>query len=73
LLVSETPQTITLKQAEGRQVSVERSEVEELRSSNRSLMPEGIEKDVSIQQMADLLAFLRQSPGQRTVAAAPIP
>jgi len=73
LLVSETPQTITLKQAEGRQVSVERSEVEELRSINRSLMPEGIEKDVSIQQMADLLAFLRQSPGQRTVAAAPIP
>jgi putative heme-binding domain-containing protein len=73
LLVSETPQTITLKQAEGRQVSVERSEVEELRSTNRSLMPEGIEKDVSIQQMADLLAFLRQSPGQRTVAAAPIP
>jgi len=66
LLVSETPATLTLKQPEGRQVAVDRSEIEELRSSNRSLMPEGIEKDVTVQQMADVLAFLRQPPEQRT-------
>ncbi len=73
LLVSETPAILTLKQPEGRQVSVDRSEIEELRSSNRSLMPEGIEKDVSIQQMADVLAFLRQPPEQRTAASSRTP
>lgn len=73
LLVSETAATLTLKQPEGRQVSVDRSEIEELRSGTRSLMPEGIEKDVSVQQMADVLAFLRQPPGQRTAASTPAP
>ncbi len=71
LLVSETPQTITLRQAEGRESSLNRSEVEELRATNRSLMPEGIEKDVTIAQMADILAFLKQPPGRHTAAAAP--
>ena len=71
LLVSETPQTITLRQAEGRESSLNRSDVEELRATNRSLMPEGIEKDVTITQMADILAFLKQPPGRHTAAAAP--
>jgi len=73
LLVSETPQTVTLNQPEGRQITVERSEIEELRSSNKSLMPEGIEKDVSIQQMADLIAFLKRPPEQKTAASTPAP
>ena len=63
LLVSETPQTITLRQAEGRESSLNRSDVEELRATNRSLMPEGIEKDVTITQMADILAFLLKRSG----------
>jgi hypothetical protein len=36
-----------------------RSEIEELRATSKSLMPEGIEKEVSVEQMADVLAFLK--------------
>jgi len=59
LLVSETDESIVLRQPEGLQLTLARSDIEELRSTNRSLMPEGIEKDVTVQQMADLLEFLK--------------
>ena len=59
LLVSETADAIVLRQPEAIQQTVARSEIEELRSTNRSLMPEGIEKDLTVQQMADLLEFLK--------------
>ena len=36
-----------------------RQEINELRATNRSLMPEGVEKEISVQQMADLLEFLK--------------
>ena len=35
--------------------------IEEQRASAKSLMPEGMEKEVSPQQAADLFAFLRSS------------
>lgn len=59
LLVSESGDTVVLRQPEGLQQSIPRLQIEELRSMNRSLMPEGVEKDVSVQQMADLLEFLK--------------
>lgn len=59
LLVSETTDAVVLRQPEAIQQTVARSEIEEMRSTNRSLMPEGIEKDVTVQQMADLLEFLK--------------
>lgn len=59
LLVSETTDAVVLRQPEGIQQTVARSDIEEMRSTNRSLMPEGIEKDVTVQQMADLLEFLK--------------
>ena len=36
-----------------------RSEIEALRSSGKSLMPEGIEKDLSPQNVADLIEYVR--------------
>ncbi len=59
LLVSETSDQVVLRQPEGLQQTILRQEIEELRSTNRSLMPEGVEKDLSVQQMADLLEFLK--------------
>ncbi|MCA9035334.1 MAG: c-type cytochrome [Planctomycetaceae bacterium] len=59
LMVSETPDAVVLRQAEAIQQTVLRTDIEEIHSTNRSLMPEGIEKDVSVQQMADLLEFLK--------------
>ncbi|MEI7922446.1 MAG: PVC-type heme-binding CxxCH protein [Planctomycetota bacterium] len=59
LLAQETPTNIKLKRAEGIEDSIDRSEIESIRSTGRSLMPEGLEQVISTQQMADLISFLR--------------
>jgi putative membrane-bound dehydrogenase-like protein len=59
ILTSETATSITLRQPEGKDVSLLRDEVEELQSSGQSLMPEGLEKNIDHQQMADLIAFIK--------------
>lgn len=59
LLVSDTGQQIVLRQPEGKEQIIGRSEIEEFQATQKSLMPEGVEKDVSVQQMADLLEFLK--------------
>ncbi len=58
LLGSETPGTITLRNADG-DVTILRKNIAELRASNISLMPDGMEKSLSKQQIADLIAYLR--------------
>ncbi|MFO0891653.1 MAG: c-type cytochrome, partial [Isosphaeraceae bacterium] len=59
LLVEETVSGVKLRQAEGVERTVLRSEIAEIRSSGRSLMPDGLEQAIKPQDMADLLAFLR--------------
>lgn len=59
LLLAETAESVTLRQPEGRETTVRRTEIDEMRSTSKSLMPEGIEKDVTVEQMADILAFLK--------------
>ncbi len=59
LVASETPTAVSLRQPEGKIVSVLRSNIEVLKSNGVSLMPEGLEKNVSRGQMADLLSFLK--------------
>ena len=60
LVVSESSEAVVLKMAEGKQQTIGRAEIDEIKVSDVSLMPEGIEKDVSLQQMADLLEYLKQ-------------
>jgi putative membrane-bound dehydrogenase-like protein len=59
VLASETPGAVTLRGGAEDEVTVLRTRIAEIRSSNISLMPEGLEKEVSKQDMADLIAFLR--------------
>ena len=59
LLASETANSIVMKLADGTKKTVLRNQIEELRSQNRSFMPEGLERVIDHQQMADLIAFLR--------------
>jgi hypothetical protein len=47
-----------LKKDKGTTVSILRRDIEEMKNSGKSLMPEGFEKKLNHQQMADLLAFL---------------
>lgn len=57
-LTSETATSITLAGQEGRTVTLLRTELEELQSTGKSLMPEGLERDLSRQDLADLIAYL---------------
>jgi len=61
ILVSENTNSITLKEQEGKENTLLRSELEELRSTGKSLMPEGLEKDLTRQDLADVMAYLRVS------------
>jgi len=58
IIAAETPGSITLRRAEGAQETVLRRDIEALSSTGKSIMPEGVEKDLTPQDMADLLAFL---------------
>ncbi|MGH7200063.1 MAG: PVC-type heme-binding CxxCH protein, partial [Planctomycetaceae bacterium] len=60
MLASETRTTLELIDTEAKRHVVQRAEIEELVASNKSLMPEGFEKQVTKQDMADLLEFLTQ-------------
>ncbi len=59
IITSETASSLTLKRAEGQSDVILRSEIEELQSTGLSLMPEGLEKNISVAGMADLLSFLK--------------
>lgn len=59
LLIAETSSSVTLLAAEGKEQVVLRSEIDDLQTTGRSLMPEGMESQISPAEMVDLLAFLR--------------
>ena len=51
---------VTMRLTENNEtVTLMRDEVEQMISSGASLMPEGFEKNISIQEMADLIAFIK--------------
>ncbi len=60
LLAEETATTLKLRRAEGVEDTLLRSEIDELRSTGKSLMPEGLVQNINFQEMADLIAFLRE-------------
>lgn len=58
LLAEDNEQRIVLKTQGGKLEIVPREDVEEIAISKLSLMPEGLEKQLTPQQLADLFAFL---------------
>jgi len=60
LLAAESQTTIELVDTEAKRIAIRRDEIESLTASTKSLMPEGFEKQLSVQQMTDLLEFLAQ-------------
>jgi putative membrane-bound dehydrogenase-like protein len=58
LLTSESATSITLRAQEGKEQVLLRSEIDEFQSTGKSLMPEGLEKELSKQDVADLIAYL---------------
>ncbi len=60
LVASETADSLTLRRAEGAEDFIRRNDLEALRSTGKSLMPEGLEENLTEQDVADLLSFLAQ-------------
>jgi putative heme-binding domain-containing protein len=60
ILGSQTPTTITIRHEGGEQDVIRREDIKEMRISKVSAMPSDLEKQITIDQMADLLKFLKQ-------------
>lgn len=59
MLASESGNSITLRAAEGKEETILREDLDELIGTSKSTMPEGLEKDLKPQDVADLIAFVR--------------
>jgi putative membrane-bound dehydrogenase-like protein len=59
LLANETSTSITLVGADGKKETLLRADLETLASTGKSAMPEGLEKDLKPQDLADVIAFVR--------------
>ncbi|MDB6028327.1 MAG: putative rane-bound dehydrogenase [Verrucomicrobiales bacterium] len=59
LLATDTPTTITLRQAGGIEEQVPRAKIATMASSRLSLMPQELEKTMTKQELADLIGFLK--------------
>jgi putative heme-binding domain-containing protein len=59
LVVAETPSGIVLRMAGGGDRVIRRSEIDELTTLTTSIMPEGLETLVTLQDCADILAAMR--------------
>jgi len=59
VIVAESATSITLRGADKKEGILLRDQIEELQNTGQSLMPVGLEKSLSPQAMADLIAFLK--------------
>jgi putative membrane-bound dehydrogenase-like protein len=62
LVRSETASSVTLAQPFGAEQVVPRAQVARLQGLEQSIMPDGLEEGLSLQDMADLLRFLVSAP-----------
>ena len=67
LLLGDTADAVTLKDAEGREVRIPSDEIEEKGPDKTSLMPAGVVGHLSFNELADLLAFLGNRNAQESL------
>src|SRR5262249_27705879 len=60
VLVEESGSSVTLVGPTGQRQVILRANLEELSSTGKSAMPDGLEKDLKPQDVADLIAYLRE-------------
>jgi putative heme-binding domain-containing protein len=59
LIAAETATSVTLRRAEKAEETILRSQIESIAGTAKSLMPEGLERQLSHQDLADLIAYLQ--------------
>ena len=62
MIGAESATSITLKRAEGVQETILRTNIVQILSNGVSLMPEGLEKELNQQQIADVIEFVKSIP-----------
>ena len=62
MLSVEAGDSIMITNAEGKQEVILRRDLELLQSSGRSMMAEGLERDLDHQDLADIISFVRAEP-----------
>ena len=71
MLVEETSASIRLREAGGKEHVILRNDLQQFRSSQLSLMPEGLERDMSQQDVADVIAYVSQVQGTGAIRGEP--
>jgi putative heme-binding domain-containing protein len=61
VLVDQDRNVFVLRPGDGKEITLPRESIEEMKPSTASLMPEGLLKDLSEQQVRDLFAYLRST------------
>ncbi|WP_236976932.1 PVC-type heme-binding CxxCH protein [Membranihabitans maritimus] len=61
IIASEATNALTLRKNGGEESVIPRNDIKSLKSMGMSLMPVGLENQISIQEMADLLAFIKSN------------
>ena len=61
LVVSETPKELVLQVSADKRRSIDISDIERREPSNVSIMPAGLESQLSLEELSDLLAFLENA------------
>lgn len=59
MIATESAGSLTLRRAEGKEDVILRNQIDQFTSSGLSLMPEGLEKEINPQQVADVIAFIK--------------
>lgn len=72
-LASESENSLTLRTAFDTEEIVARSNISDFVASRISLMPEGLEQTMTREELAGIIAYLRQAPGAAAPAAGPRP
>jgi len=62
MLDSETASSLTLLRGDNFRESIAVVNIAELKNTQKSIMPEGMEQQIDHQAMADLLAYLMSTP-----------
>jgi len=64
IIAAETANSVTIRRAESKEDVILRSNIEDLISTGVSLMPAGLEKDLSQQDLADVIEFIKTMKAQ---------
>jgi putative heme-binding domain-containing protein len=59
VMAAESATSVTLRRDQGAEDTVLRMDIDEIQTSSKSLMPEGLEKEITVQEMANLIGYLR--------------